>query len=166
VEYGLDAPRTRRQVLRAGGLLAVTGVAGTAAVRQRRAALTPRDARAVENALNTSQGRKFAARLAALGFARTHADRVRRVGVSDHVVYVGYARGDGARAVFTDLRGDPSAGGASVLETLRTGRARLSTLKLDPAGHVVQRQCALPYPIPGDADDPWRAELGLATARA
>ena len=158
----------RRAVLRAGGIAGVAVAAGAVGLARGPRAGAGRsgadrigvaDARLVANALATGSGRKLAARLAALGFERTYQDRVRRIGDRDHVVYVGYARRDGATGVLADLRSDGTAGGATTLEATCRGPRQLNTYKLDPAGHVVKRQCALPYPIPGDAGDPWRTQL-------
>jgi hypothetical protein len=159
---------TRRGVLRAGGVaagvVAIGGArggtrGGSGSAVGAAAGLGAGDARLVANALATDSGRKLAQRLAALGFERTYLDRVRQVGDRDHVVYVGFARRDGATGVLADLRSDGTAGGATTLEATSRGLPQLNTYKLDPAGHVVKRQCALPYPIPGDADDPWRTQL-------
>jgi hypothetical protein len=61
--------------------------------------------------------------------------------------------------MLVDLAADPGAGGATILDTRANGSTRLSTFKISPSGDVVKRLYALPYPIPGDRDDPWRTGL-------
>jgi hypothetical protein len=145
---------SRRSVLVGSG-----GVALGLAVGPRPAAASGPD-----RVLATEHCARLAGRLESKGFRRTYRDRVRPTrlaGRPTEVSYIGYARPDGARAVLIDLAADPGAGGATILDTRANGSARLSTFKISPCGDVVKRLYALPYPIPGDRDDPWLTELGL-----
>jgi hypothetical protein len=153
----MSARLTRRSVLIGSGGAALGLAVGS----------QPAAASIVDRTLEAEHCAKLSARLESKGFRRTYRDRVRPTrldGRPTTVSYIGYARPDGASAVLIDLASDPGAGGATILDTRANGSTRLSTFKISPSGDVVKRLYALPYPIPGDRDDPWLTELGLTPA--
>jgi hypothetical protein len=131
---------TRRNLIKSGAALGLSAAGWLAGMmpelQQVRAAGLPKPKakattltghdllNAVQRALNNPNAAAVAAKLTELGFHRNNADEavaIQANGIDDQLVYVEYVNATGVRAQLVDLRSNPEAGGALVLESEASG---------------------------------------------